>query len=201
MGGSTIIDQTKINAVIKKIKKLSKLPIILFPGNITGISRDADAILFSSLLNSENPYFIIEAQALGAPTVKEYGLEAIPTGYLIIGDGGTAGFIGNVKGIPHNKPKLAAMYALASQYLGMRVIYLEAGSGVISHTPSQIVSAVRKVFDGIVMVGGGITNASQAMDLAMAGADILVVGTLLENPEFEKPLKQIIKKVQNINKT
>ena len=184
VGGSTIVDQIELNDVIKTIKKASKLPVILFPGNITGISQHADAILFTSLLNSENPYFITEAQALGAIAVKKYGIEALPTAYIIIGEGGATGFIGHARGIPPNKPELAVMYSLAAQYMGMRFLYLEAGSGATSHIPIDIITAVRKAYNGFLIVGGGIKDSKTAKSFANAGADAIVVGTLLER----KPL-------------
>ena len=200
VGGSTTIDQLELSHVVSNIKQNVKIPVILFPGNVTGISPHADAILFSSLLNSDNPYFIIGAQALAAPVVKKHNLEAIPMGYIIVGDGGSSGFIGRVRGIPWNKPTLAAMYALAAQYLGMRFLYLEAGSGVTSHIPSQIISKVRKVYDGILMVGGGIRTPSDAKELAEAGADIIVIGTLLEEKGFTETLGNIVKSIRNVER-
>lgn len=183
VGGSTIVDQIELNNTIKSIKKASQLPVILFPGNITGLSRYADAVLFISLLNSDNPYFITEAQALGAFTVKKYGLEPLPTAYLIVGEGGATGFIGRARGIPPNKPEIAAMYALAAQYLGMRFLYLEAGSGVTTHISLGTISAVREIYNGFLIVGGGIRNTRTARNIAKAGADAIVIGTLLEeNP-------------------
>ena len=193
IGGSTATDQKELNLITKTIKKITTLPLILFPGNITGISHNADAIFFSSLLNSNNPYFIIQAQMLSAPIIKKYNLEAIPMGYIAIGDAGTVGYIGNARGIPLEKGNIAAMYALAAQYMGMRVIYLEAGSGVNKSVPSVLVKKVRKLFNGILIVGGGIKSPKIAKEIASAGADIIVIGTLLEEKYFEHNLKEIIK--------
>ena len=100
VGGSTAVDQIELEEVVKTIKKSVTSPVILFPGNVTGVSPSADAIFFSCLMNSDNPYFITEAQALGALAIRKYDLEAIPMAYLIVGDGGAAGFIGRAKGIP-----------------------------------------------------------------------------------------------------
>ena len=122
VGGSSAIDQLEMANVVKTIKKSVKIPIILFPGNVTGIVPHADAILFSSLMNSENPYYITQAQALGAPSVLKFGLEPLPTAYIIIGEGTTAWFVGSAKGIPFDKPNIAAAYALAAQFLGMRFL-------------------------------------------------------------------------------
>ncbi|MCP8310200.1 MAG: geranylgeranylglyceryl/heptaprenylglyceryl phosphate synthase [Candidatus Methylarchaceae archaeon HK01B] len=198
VGGSTAIDPFELDSVVKVIKRKVRVPVILFPGNVTGISPNADAILFSSLLNSDNPYFITEAQALGAFSIKKYGLEAIPMGYIVIGEGGTIGFIGRARGIPPEKPSLVAMYTLAAKYMGMRFVYLEAGSGVTSHISSSIITKVRDIFDGILIVGGGIRRLEDAKKLAKAGADILVIGTLLETEEFVPKLKEIVEGIKNL---
>src|ERR671933_2269338 len=156
VGGSSVIDQLELSEIVSHIKSLIKIPVILFPGNVTGVSPKADAILFSSLLNSESPYFITEAQALGAIAVKKYGIEPLPTGYLIIGEGTTAWFVGKARGIPFDKSRIAIMYSLAAQYLGMRFLYLEAGSGSIRNISPQMISSVRKYYKGIIITGGGI---------------------------------------------
>ena len=201
VGGSTLANQGRLDAVVKAVKGHTKshtshttsrnIPVILFPGNITGVSRHADAILFSSLLNSTNPYFIIGAQALGAIEVYKSKIESIPMGYLVFGNTSAAAFIGQVNALPANKPNLAVIYALAAQYLGMRTLYLEAGSGAGEPVPPGTIRAVRKAYDGILIVGGGITSAEVAADAAKAGADILVIGNLLQSPGFEVTLKQI----------
>lgn len=198
VGGSTAIDQIELHDIVTRIKKVTTKPVILFPGNVTGVAPKADAILFSCLLNSDNPYFITEAQALGALAVKKYHLEALPMGYLIIGNGGVTGFIGRARGIPYDKPQIAAMYALGAQYMGMRFLYLEAGSGVTSHVSEQMVETVRKVYSGTLIVGGGIRIAADAINVARRGADILVLGTLLETKNFDTSLKKITKSVRNI---
>ena len=185
VGGSSVIDQIELDGVVASIKASAKIPVILFPGNITGISAKADAILFSSLLNSENPYFITQAQALGALYVKKYGLEAIPMGYLVIGEGSSVWFIGRARGVPMDKPKLAVMHALAAKYMGMRALYLEAGSGVHSSVRPEMVTAVRKNFDGLLLVGGGIKDEHTAVSLAKAGADVIVIGTLFEEGMYD----------------
>ena len=167
--------------------------MVLFPGNITGVSQHADAILFSSLLNSTNPYFIIGAQALGAIEVHKAGIESIPMAYLVFGNGSTTSFIGQVNSIPGSKPNLAVIYALAAQYLGMRTLYLEAGSGSGEPVSQDIIRAVRRIYNGLLIVGGGITNVEVASRAAKAGADILVIGNLLQSFGFEETLKQIVK--------
>jgi phosphoglycerol geranylgeranyltransferase len=191
IGGSTLGDQSHLDEVVLAVKRGVTCPVILFPGNITGISRHADAILFSSLLNSTNTYFIVGAQALGAIQVHRYHLETIPMGYLVFGDESTTSFIGQVRPIPYTKPAVAVMYALAAQYLGMRALYLEAGSGSDHPMPIEVVKAVRKHFEGLLIVGGGITTPQTATKLADAGADLLVIGNLLETKDFESKLLPI----------
>ena len=196
VGGSTSTDQIEMAKVVKGIKKGIKIPIILFPGNVTGVVPDADAILFSSLMNSENPYFITQAQALGAPSVLKFGLEPLPTAYLVIGEGTSAWFVGAARGIPFEKPKIAAAYALAAQFLGMRFVYLEAGSGAKSSVTPEMVKTVRRTFNGFLIVGGGIKDVKTAENLVKAGADALVIGTFLEKGGSIKKLQEIAKAIQ-----
>jgi phosphoglycerol geranylgeranyltransferase len=196
VGGSTSNDQMEMAQVVKGIKKGIKIPIILFPGNVTGVVPDADAILFSSLMNSENPYFITQAQALGAPSVLKFGLEPLPTAYLVIGEGTSAWFVGAARGIPFEKPKIAAAYALAAQFLGMRFVYLEAGSGAKSSVTPEMVKTVRHAFNGFLIVGGGIKDVKTAEGLVKAGADALVIGTFLEKGGSIKKLQEIAKAIQ-----
>ncbi len=196
VGGSSATDQIEMAQVVRGIKKDIKIPIILFPGNVTGVVPDADAILFSSLMNSENPYFITQAQALGAPSVLKFGLEPLPTAYLVIGEGTSAWFVGSARGIPFDKPKIAAAYSLAAQFLGMRFVYLEAGSGAKSNVTPEMVQAVRKLFNGFLIVGGGIRDVKTAVGLVKAGADALVIGTFLEKGGSIKKLEEIAKAIQ-----
>ena len=196
VGGSSATDQIEMSQVVKAIKKGIKIPVILFPGNVTGVVPDADAILFSSLMNSENPYFITQAQALGAPSVLKFGLEPLPTAYLVIGEGTSAWFVGSARGIPFDKPKIAAAYSLAAQFLGMRFVYLEAGSGAKSTVTPEMVKTVRKVYDGFLIVGGGIRDVKTATTIVKAGADALVIGTFLEKGGSIKKLEEIAKAIQ-----
>ena len=200
VGGSSATDQIEMAEVVKNLKKAVKIPKILFPGNVTGVVPQADAILFSSLLNSENPYYISQAQALGAPNVLKFGLEPLPTAYLVIGEGTSAWFVGSARGIPFDKPKIAAAYSLAAQFLGMRFVYLEAGSGAASSVTPEMVQTVRKVFKGFLIVGGGIKDPITAKKIASAGADAIVIGTLLEKNGTLKNLTEIAKAIQNIKK-
>ncbi|AFN03835.1 geranylgeranylglyceryl phosphate synthase-like protein [Pyrococcus furiosus COM1] len=181
VGGSTGAEGETLDEVVKAIKENYSLPVILFPGSHGGISKYADAIFFMSLLNSRNPFFITGAQALGAFRVKKYNLEPIPMAYIIVEPGETAGWVGDAKPIPRHKPKIAAAYALAGQYLGMRLVYLEAGSGAPQPVPETMVATVKKAIDVPLIVGGGIRSGEQVRKLVKAGADIIVTGTAIES--------------------
>jgi len=200
VGGSSATDQIEMAEVVKNLKKSVKIPKILFPGNVTGVVPQADAILFSSLLNSENPYFISQAQALSAPNVLKFGLEPLPTAYLVIGEGTSAWFVGSARGIPFDKPKIAAAYSLAAQFLGMRFVYLEAGSGAASSVKPEMIKTVRKVFKGFLIVGGGIRDPITAKKIVSAGADAIVIGTLLEKNGSLKNLTAIAKAINSVKK-
>ncbi len=192
IGGSTFVSQAHLDAVVKAIRRTVKIPTILFPNNITGISRHADAIWFMSLLNSVDPYFLIGAQVLGAPLVKKYGLEPISMGYVIVGEGGTAGIVGKAIPVPYNKPELAAAHALAGQYLGMHFIYLEGGSGAANPVPPEMIRAVKYYVDVPLIVGGGIRTKAQALAAASAGADVIVTGNIIERLNSKQKVTEII---------
>ncbi len=198
VGGSSAIDQLELAKVVTEIKARIKIPVILFPGNVTGVSPKADVILFSSLLNSENPYFITGAQALGAPAVKKYGIEPLPTAYVIVGEGTAAWFIGRARAIPFHKPNLAVMYSLAAQYMGMRFVYLEAGSGASQNVSPEMVAAVRKHYEGTLIIGGGIRTPEIAGQIAKAGADIIVIGTMIEKDgNWQEKFSSIVKAIRS----
>ena len=180
VGGSTVTSTEHLDNVVKAIKKTVRIPIILFPNNVTGISKYADAIWFMSLLNSSDPYFLTGAQVLGAPIIKKYGLEAIPLGYIIIGEGGAASVIGRACSIPYDKSDLAVAHALAAQYFGMRFVYLEAGSGAKQPVPAEMIKMVRSLVGVTLIVGGGIRSGDQVKTIVDAGADIVVTGTITE---------------------
>ncbi|MBS7287956.1 MAG: geranylgeranylglyceryl/heptaprenylglyceryl phosphate synthase [Candidatus Freyarchaeota archaeon] len=197
VGGSTafgILDET-----IKKIKEATNLPVILFPGNVSGISKLADAIFFMSVLNSRNPYFITKAQALGSFAVKLYGLEPIGMAYLVVEPGGTVGYMSEANLLPRSKPQIAAAYALAAQYMGFKLVYLEAGSGASSHVPNEMISMVSKTIDIPLIVGGGIRTEDDAVDVVEAGADMIVQGTMIEETAL-KDKGESLRKVINAAK-
>lgn len=195
IGGSTNTLGSYLDNLIVSIKQSTKLPVIIFPGGVAQVSAKADAILFMSYMNSRNPYFITKSQALGSILVKKTGIEPIPTGYLVVEPGETVGWVGEADLIPRRKPQIAAAYSLAAQYLGMRFVYLEAGSGASETIAPEMVGLVKKVIDIPLIVGGGIRSPEAAKKLVIAGADILVTGTIIEKDK--ERLFDIIKAIKN----
>jgi phosphoglycerol geranylgeranyltransferase len=195
VGGSTFFSQSQMDELVKSIKSSVRIPVIIFPNNITSISRYADAIWFMSLLNSVDHYFIIGAQSQGAVLVSQYGLEAIPMGYLVFGGDTAVAAMGRALPLPFNRGEVAACYALAAQYLGMRFVYLEAGSGAQRPIPPQTIKAVRRAVTIPIIVGGGIRRPEDAVEALKAGADIIVTGTIAEE-SFER-CREIIRAVKS----
>jgi len=184
VGGSVGAAGILLHETVREIKEKTDLPVILFPSSVAGLCENADAVFFMSLLNSRSPAYIIENQALGAPLILRYGLEPIPMAYIIIEPGGTVGFVGDARLIPRRKPGLAAAYALSARFMGMRMVYLEAGSGADAPVPADMVSLVKKLLgDVLLIVGGGIRSGDAAAELAAAGADLIVTGTGVEKSQ------------------
>jgi len=201
--GGSVGAGLRLHSVVRAVKGSSSLPVILFPGNVDGISPDADAILFMSLLNSSNPYWIIQAQALAAPVVRGCGLEAIPTAYLIVepGERTSAGWVGWANPIPRAKPGIAVAYSMAAELLGMRWVYLEAGSGASEPVPPEMVAAVRKKTSLRVIVGGGIRSPESAAERARAGAHVIVVGTYVEEGAAFEKVKALAEGVRGVTQS
>lgn len=181
IGGSTLRSSALLDKTVRTIRDSCSLPTILFPNGPVGISRFAQAIFFMSLLNSSSTEYLIESQVLGASVVRRFNLEPIPVGYLIVGQSDTAvSTVGRARHVPFSKIELATDYALAAQYLGMRWIYLEAGSGAERMVDPRMVERVSATVSVPVIVGGGIRSPDQAEKLARAGASAIVTGTVLE---------------------
>ncbi|MEM0454887.1 MAG: geranylgeranylglyceryl/heptaprenylglyceryl phosphate synthase [Nitrososphaerota archaeon] len=180
VGGSTIWSHESYDVAVRTIKENTSKPVIVFPNNVNAVSRYADAIFYMSLLNSLEWWFLLGAQIHGSFLVKEYGLEAIPMGYIVFGAGSSVAVVGRVYPIPEERPNVAAAYALAAQYLGMRFVYLEAGSGAPEPLSPRLIKTVRSVLDVPLVVGGGIRNEEQARRVVESGADLVVTGTLAE---------------------
>ncbi len=180
--GSSFTLSDRLDSVVRELKKGTDLPVFLFPGNANHISRHADGILFLTLLSGRNPMFLAEEQVRAAPRVREAELEAISTGYLLIGSGETrtVHFVSGTTPIPDDRPEIAMAHALAAEYMGMRVVYLEAGSGASRPVPAPLIRKVRDYVSVPLIVGGGIRTPRQAANARDSGANIIVVGDVLE---------------------
>ncbi len=187
--GSSLMMANKFEHTLSEVKKATDKPVILFPASSSNVCANADAILYLSLISGRNPNLLIEEHVKSAPMIKALNLETIPTGYMLIESGvlTSVSYLSNTLPIPRDKPEIACAHALAGQYLGMKLIYLEAGSGALYPVPEDMVTAVGEYVDIPVMVGGGITDPEYAGKLAEAGASMVVVGNALErDPSLAK---------------
>ncbi len=198
--GGSLITNGFFDKCIQIIKQHTQIPVVLFPGNIMQVSKDADAILLLSLISGRNPDLLIGKHVLAAPMLKQSGLEIIPTGYMLI-DGGnitSVSYMSNTTPIPAEKHSIAACTAMAGEMLGLQVTYMDAGSGAQHPISIKIISAVRESVNGPIFIGGGIKTPEGAVAACKAGADVVVVGNAFEKePEL---INQIAKAVHGLNK-
>ena len=182
IGGSLMMD-SKFSERVKQIKLISNIPIILFPGNGMHINPFYDAILFMSVLSGRNPHYLIGEQVITAPIIKDLDIETISTGYILIDCGAQSSveFMSGTKPIPMKRTDIAVAHALAGQYLGMDLIYLEAGSGAKNPVPLSMIEAVGEAIDKHLIVGGGINTPEKAEKAVESGASIIVTGNAIEN--------------------
>ncbi len=195
VGGSIGAQGEILDSAIKAIKENCSLPVILFPGNIATLSKYADAIYFMYMLNSLDPYWITGAQIASAYPIKKIGLEVIPTSYIIVEPGRSVGWIGRAKPVPRNIPYLAGISALAGQYMGSKLIILESGGGAESPAPKEMVKYTKELIDVPLIVAGGVRNEKFAYETIKAGADIIHVGTALEDAEDLNKAADVLKKI------
>jgi len=185
VGGSLMINNN-FDENLKAIKENVQIPVIIFPGIFQCISPYADAILYLSLITSRNPQLLIGEHVRAAPLIKHYGLEAIGTAYMLIESGNSTSvqFMSNSFPIPDTKNDIAVAHALAGQYLGMKLIYTDSGSGAKNSISNEMISAIKENVSLPLIVGGGIKDPETAAHKAKAGADFVVTGNVLEkNPE------------------
>ncbi|CAF3786758.1 unnamed protein product [Rotaria sp. Silwood1] len=181
VGGSLVIS-SHLDECIQYLKSASNIPIVLFPGSPSQVSKYADALLYLSLISGRNPELLIGQHVLSAPFVKQSGLEIMPTGYMVV-DGGaptTVSYISNAAPIPADKTDIAMCTAMAGEMLGMKLIYMDAGSGAKHPITEKMISKVSSNVDAPIIVGGGIVDANKALANCKAGADIIVVGNAIE---------------------
>ncbi|MCA9743867.1 MAG: geranylgeranylglyceryl/heptaprenylglyceryl phosphate synthase [Deferribacteres bacterium] len=181
--GSSLLLSSDLDDLLLAIRAVATIPIVIFPGNIMQISRHADAILFLSLISGRNPNFLIGEQVRAAPIIRQYGIEPISTGYMLIDSGRltSAEFMSNTRPIPRDKHDIAKATALAAEYLGMRLLYLEAGSGAQNPVSPEMIREVAKYASLPIIAGGGIRTPQQARERVQAGASFIVTGNVLEN--------------------
>ncbi|EQB72393.1 MAG: hypothetical protein AMDU1_APLC00009G0031 [Thermoplasmatales archaeon A-plasma] len=200
IGGSTEIDRNRMDQTIREIKKKCGRKIVIFPGSSAMISPHADAIYFMSLLNSRSPEFLFRHQVRAAPHLKKMGIETIPMGYLVFYPGMTVGKVGEADLLDGNDPVPAVSYSLAAEMMGMKLIYLESGSGSPSTVSPDVISAVKHETSVPIIVGGGIRDSETARKIAESGADIIVTGTIVEGcTDIYQRLMPIIKAVHSSN--
>jgi len=181
VGGSLMMDSNH-NERVAQIKKCSDIPVIFFPGGANQINSHYDAMLFMSLLSGRNPQYLIGEQVIAAPVVKDMGMEVIPTAYLLF-DGGahsTVEVISGTRPLPMNRPDIAVAHALAAEFMGKKLIYLEAGSGATSAVSTEIIHRITSNTHIPLIVGGGIRTPESAQERVGAGASFIVTGTVLE---------------------
>ena len=181
VGGSLV--SSPIDNAVKILKASTEVPVILFPGNVMQITEHADAIFLLCLISGRNPEYLIGHHVIAAPVLKKTGLEIIPTSYVLIENGRLTSveYISNTKPIPADKVELAVATAMAGEMLGHRLLYLEAGSGAIEPVKTNLIAEVKKNITIPLIVGGGIKNPEQIKAIYNAGADVIVIGTALEN--------------------
>ena len=200
IGGSLgYLETPMLDKILKEIKEEIPIPFMLFPGNISGLTREADALYYMSLMNSKNPYWITGAQALAAPVIKKQKTEAIPTSLIIVEPGETVGWIGEARPILLHKPELAVAYALAGKYLGHRITILERGSGAPGPAPPEMFRAVKKAVEHPVICAGSNRNLNDLRKTILGGADGVHIASIIEksgNPaEKAKRVISFVKKI------
>jgi len=183
--GGSLLFKNILDQFVKTVKQHTELPVILFPGSAIQITNEADAILFLQLISGRNPEYLISNQVIAAPLLKQTNLEVISTGYLLIESGRetTASYISNTKPLPAHKPEIAMATALAGEYMGQKLMYLDGGSGALNSVPTKLITKVSKAINLPIIVGGGLKTKQQIDAVYNAGATVVVVGTAFENDE------------------
>ncbi len=197
IGGSTGITTENVDETAVAIKQKTGLPTIYFPAGPHALSTKCDAIYFMSIVNSTDPMMITGAHAYASPYIKKIGIEPLSMGYIIVEPGMTVGKVSKANLIKRDDIKAAVGYALACQYFGMKLVYLEAGSGADKPVPPEMIAAVKQMIDIPLIVGGGIRTPEAAAAAVKAGADIIVTGTFVEQTSDESKIKSVIDAVKN----
>lgn len=180
--GSSLLLSRDFDGAVREVKRAVDLPVIIHPGDINQVTPHADALLFLSMISGRNPELLIGQQVRAAPLLKACGLEPISTGLILVESGAvtTVEYVSNTKPLPRNKPDIAMAHALAAEYLGMRCVYLEGGSGAKMSVPEEMIRAVVSYVSLPLIVGGGIRTPEAAAEKVRAGASFVVIGNALE---------------------
>ena len=183
--GGSLLTNDSLESCIHTIKSNCDIPIVLFPGNAMQVNNNADGILFLSLISGRNADMLIGKQVITAPILKQSSLEILPTGYMLIDSGKptTVSYMSNTTPIPYEKNAVAACTAMAGEMLGLKLIFMDGGSGAENPVSESMIEAVRKSVDCPIIIGGGISNGKKAVANCKAGADIIVVGNAIEKDE------------------
>ena len=191
IGGSLLLSSS-FDDLVKSVKEQVDIPLIIFPGSPTQVSKYADAIFFLSLISGRNPSYIIGEQVKAAPVIKVLGVEPISVGYILVESGRITSveFMSNTQPIPRDKLDVAKATALAAEYLGMKMVYLEAGSGAAKAVPNEMVEAVSNYVILPIIVGGGIRTPEEAYQKVLAGASFIVTGNVLEKQRNDNLIKE-----------
>jgi phosphoglycerol geranylgeranyltransferase len=192
VGGSSGITMENLSATAKAVKEASGLPVILFGGTPDSINKELDAVFFMQIVNSADPRFITFGQVMAAPVIAKLGLESISMGYVIVEPGMTVARVTNAKVVGQDEIEKAIAYALACKMFGFEFIYFEAGSGADRPIPPAMIKAIKTYVDLPLIIGGGIKTPEAAEAARLAGADIIVTGTLLEQDADHDQIKQVI---------
>ncbi len=199
IGGSLLLN-SGFDELIRDIRDRVLIPVVVFPGNTMQISQYADAILFLSLISGRNAHFLIGEQVRAAPILEHIGVEPISTGYMLIESGRqtSAEFMSNTRPIPRDKPDIAKATALAAEYLGMRLVYLEAGSGALQPVDPVMIREVADYVNIPLIVGGGIRTPEQARERVQAGASFIVTGNILEEKTNSSLMKEFVDAIHDV---
>jgi|TARA_B110000467_G_C18307992_1_gene476015 phosphoglycerol geranylgeranyltransferase len=195
--GGSLLTNDSLDACLETLKSNSDIPVVLFPGNAMQVNDKADSILFLSLISGRNAEMLIGKQVITAPILKQSSLEVMPTGYMLIDSGKptTVSYMSNTTPIPHEKNAVAACTAMAGEMLGLKLIFMDGGSGALNPISEKMIASVRQSIDVPLIIGGGISSGEKATANCRAGADVIVVGNAIEKDE--NLIAEIAKAIHN----
>lgn len=191
--GGSLLHSNHFDKFTEAVKGSVGIPVVIFPGDSAQLSSHADALLYLSLISGRNPVNLIGEHVKAAPVIRQSGIEPVATAYMLVESGSVSSveFMSNTRPLPRTKPDIAAAHALAAQYMGMHLVYLEAGSGAQLSVPPAMIKAVRSYVDIPIIVGGGIRDGKAAQEKLMAGADIIVTGNVISKENGISVMQEI----------